>query len=309
MSTSPAAGPAPAAARAEGPATKPALPRDLAAATLAMIAGWLLVAVPTWITLARNVWATDEQSHGPVILAVALWLLWSERHKILAGSHRPATFAGGLVLAVATLLYAVGRSQAVIQAEVAALLLFLCAGLLWLGGWTALRRSWFPLFFLLFTIPLPGVLVQAVTLPLKSAVSYVAEQILAWAGYPVGRTGVILVVGQYQLLVADACAGLTSMFTLEAFGLLYMHLMGYTSKLRNVLVGILVIPCAFIANVVRVVVLVLVTYHLGNEAGQGFIHGFAGIVLFVVAFILLIGCDWLIGKWLAWRQPAAGAAA
>lgn len=294
MSTSPAVQP--------GTAPPARLPRDFAQAALLMLAGWLLVAVPTWHTLAGDVWATEEQSHGPVVLAVAMWLLWSKRHDIAQASGPAASWAGGMVLAAGVLLYALGRSQAVIQAEVLALLLFLAAGLLWLGGWPALRRAWFPLFFLLFTIPLPGVLVQALTLPLKSAVSYVAEHLLVWAGYPVARTGVILMVGQYQLLVADACAGLTSMFTLEAFGLLYMHMMGYTSRLRNVLVGILVIPCAFVANVVRVMVLVLVTYHLGNDAGQGFVHGFAGIVLFVVAFVLLIGCDWLLGRWLA-RRP------
>jgi len=146
--------------------------------------------------------------------------------------------------------------------------------------------------------------VDALSSPLKQGVSYVAELLLYPVGYPIARSGVILNVGQYQLLVADACAGLTSMFTLEAFGLLYMHVMGYTSRLRNVIVGILVIPCAFVANVVRVMVLVLVTYHLGNEAGQGFVHGFAGIVLFVVAFLLLIACDWAVGSWLARRGGA-----
>lgn len=280
------------------------LDREFAVAALAMVAGIALVAVPTWMTLARDVWSTEEQSHGPVVLGVALWLLWSLRQAIAAAPHKPAVWEGGLTLLAGLVLYVIGRSQAVIQAEVLALILFIATALLWLRGRRALRIAWFPLFFLLFTIPLPGVLVQAITLPLKSAVSYVSAHILHWMGYPVGRTGVILMVGQYQLLVADACAGLTSMFTLEAFGLLYMHVMGYTSKLRNVLLGVLVIPCAFIANVVRVIVLVLVTYHLGNEAGQGFVHGFAGIVLFVVAFILLIGCDWVVGRWLARRKPA-----
>lgn len=287
----------------------PAIDPSFLHATLAMIAGFLLVAVPTWVTLSREVWATEEQSHGPVVLGVAAWLLWSKRHAIAAVEAPPATAAGAILLGIGFVLYAIGRSQAIIQAEVLAHLFFISTALLWLRGRQGWRLAWFPLFFMLFTIPLPGVLVQAVTLPLKSAVSYVAEQLLVWGGYPVARTGVILMVGQYQLMVADACAGLTSMFTLEAFGLLYMHVMGYTSRLRNVIVGILVIPCAFIANVVRVMVLVLITYHLGNDAGQGFVHGFAGIVLFVVAFILLIGCDWVVGRWLARRERRANAAA
>jgi hypothetical protein len=70
----------------------------------------------------------------------------------------------------------------------------------------------------------------------------VATQLLYALGYPVGRIGVILTWGQYQLLVADACAGLNSMFTLEALGLLYMNLTRYTSLARNTALAILLIP-------------------------------------------------------------------
>ena len=76
--------------------------------------------------------------------------------------------------------------------------------------------------FLFFMIPLPGTLVDAHTLPMKMAVSYVAENVLYGLGYPISRTGVILQMGQYKLLVADACAGLQTLFTLEALGLLYL---------------------------------------------------------------------------------------
>jgi exosortase/archaeosortase family protein len=61
---------------------------------------------------------------------------------------------------------------------------------------------------------------------------------------------------------------------------------------RNVLLAVLIIPIAFIANVVRVMILMLVTYHFGDEAGQGFVHGFAGMVLFMVALALMLGTDW-----------------
>jgi exosortase len=117
-------------------------------------------------------------------------------------------------------------------------------------------------------------------------------------GYPVSRTGVILSVGPYQLLVADACAGLNSMFTLEALGLLYMNLMNYTAPARNIALALLIIPISFVSNVVRVMILVLVTYHFGDEAGQGFVHGFAGMVLFMVALMLMLATDKVLGLFL-----------
>ncbi len=140
-------------------------------------------------------------------------------------------------------------------------------------------------------IPLPGIFIDAVTMPMKMAVSYVAEHILFWVGYPIARTGVILQIGQYQLLVADACAGMHTLISLEALGLLYLNLVKHDSLFRNITLAILIIPISFTANVIRVMVLTLVTYYFGDAAGQGFVHGFAGMVLFVVALTLIMGVD------------------
>ena len=78
-------------------------------------------------------------------------------------------------------------------------------------------------------------------------------------------------------------------------GLLYLYLMQRTSVARNLIIMAAILPIAFFANVVRVMVLILVTYHLGDEAGQGFLHGFAGIMLFVVGLLFLFLLDGLLG--------------
>ena len=261
-----------------------------------LVAGFLLLLAPTVLELARQVWTSDEQGHGPIIGAVSLWLMWRRRQQVIDAPYRPANALGGLLFVLALALYALGRSQQIIQAQVVGVIAAAVALLLLLRGVQGLRAVAFPLAFLVFMVPLPGVLVQAITIPLKTAVSYVAEALMYHAGYPIGRTGVILTVGPYQLLVADACAGLNSMFTLEALGLLYMNLLGYTSKLRNVVLAILVIPIAFVANVVRVIILILVTYHFGDEAGQGFVHTFAGMVLFGVGLAMMLATDGLLGR-------------
>jgi exosortase len=129
------------------------------------------------------------------------------------------------------------------------------------------------------------------TMPMKMAVSYVTEHILYWANYPIARNGVILQIGQYQLLVADACAGLQTLLTLEALGLFYLNVVRHTSAFRNVMLAIFIIPISFSANVIRVITLTLITYYFGEAAGQGFLHGFAGMVLFVTALILILVAD------------------
>ena len=262
----------------------------------ALAAGFLLLLGPTVADLFKQVWQTDEQGHGPIIGAVSLWLMWRSRQRVIDAPYKPANWVGGLMFGLGMVLYALGRSQQIIQGEVVGMLSAAMGLVLLLRGKEALRVWAFPFFFMIFLVPLPGVLVQTLTIPLKTLVSYVAEYLIYHAGYPVGRTGVILTVGQYQLLVADACAGLNSIFTLEALGLLYANLMGYTSKLRNVLLAILVLPIAFVANVIRVLILIMVTYYMGDEAGQGFVHTFAGMVLFGVGLVMMLFTDGLLGR-------------
>lgn len=261
-----------------------------------VFAAWLILYGPTFWDLLNGIWAHEEHSYGPVILAAAVWLAWNERHQLTAnGTARPQVGVGAALVVIALMAYAIGRSQDILIFEVGSQIPLLIGALLMFVGRPAVRQLLIPLLLLIFVVPLPGDVVAAVTAPLKSAVSAVATQVMYLAGYPIARTGVMLSVGQYQLLVADACAGLTSMFTLEAMGLIYMKLMGYTSPLRNTLLAISLVPVAFFANVIRVIVLVLITYHFGDEAGQGFVHSAAGIVLFVVATLLMLVVDSMLG--------------
>ena len=81
---------------------------------------------------------------------------------------------------------------------------------------------------------------------------------------------------------------------LEALGILYLNLVHHQSMLRNIALPILIIPISFTANVIRVIVLALITYYWGSAAGQGFLHGFAGMVLFIAGLLLMFGTDSLL---------------
>ena len=293
--------------RSAGPTTRaPILPPGADRVALAaLLLGFAALYLPSYWMLAQRIWPSDEQGHGPIILAVSLWLLYAKRHELAAVPRRPSVLFGAPLLLLGLLLYVLGRSQFIMFFEVFSQILVLAGLFVLFLGPRALRVVWFPLFFLLFMVPLPGSLVASVTGPLKMAVSTVASKLLYLLGYPVARSGVIMSVGPYQLLVADACAGLNSMFTLEALGLLYMNLMRYTNAVRNTLLAILVIPIAFIANITRVIILVLITYYFGDEAGQGFVHGFAGIVLFLVGLMLMLATDKLLRVF--FPEKAAGA--
>lgn len=275
-------------------------------AWLPIIAGLMVLYLPSFLDLFRTIWATDEQKHGPIVLSVACWLAWRNWPNMWLASHGQQTSTWGWpIFIVGLLLYIIGRSQDILLFEVGSIIWLLVAILLLTRGTAALKAQWFALFFMLFMIPLPGALVDALTMPMKTAVSFVAEHILFSAGYPIARSGVVLQIGQYKLLVADACAGLHTLFTLEALGLLYLNIIRSDSLLRNVTLAILIVPISFTANVIRVMVLTLITYHFGDEAGQGFLHAFAGMVLFLSALLLIIAVDSLLQYAVRWRHRRA----
>lgn len=272
---------------------------------------WLLVAlglaamyVPSFIDLLQGVWGSERNVHGPIVLMVACCYLGVRVRQLrMEGliERRPAPLAGTLVLLLALACFALGRAQTVLFMEAGSLIPLLVGIVLLVYGVRTCRRLWFAFFFMLFMVPLPASVVDLLTQPLKIGVSHAAEYLLHLMDYPVARSGVIITIGPYQLLVADACAGLNSLFTLEALGLLYMNLVRHPSWLRNSLLALLIVPVSFTANTVRVVVLALITYYLGDAAGQGFLHGFAGMLLFFVALGLIIGLDSLL-RWIAVRH-------
>ena len=269
------------------------------------VLGMLALYAPTIHDLALNIWSTEEQSQGPIVLAICAWLIWRAWDRIddgAAGAPWPAV--GWLLVALALLLYVFGRSQRILSAQTLSAIFLLPGLVLLMRGPRQLCAGAFALFFMIFLVPLPATMVDAVTQPLKLAVSSVAATVLFAAGYPIARTGVILQIGQYQLLVADACAGLHTLFSLEAMGLLYLNVVRHGSLLRNVALAILIVPISFAANVIRVMVLALITYHFGDEAGQGFLHGFAGLVLFMTALMFIIATDSGL-RWLAARAQGA----
>lgn len=267
-----------------------------------ILAGLLAVVGPSVYGLATGLWLSEDHSHGMLVLGVLLWMLWTQR-QVFALPARPAPLSGWLLLGVGIVLYVLGRSQDILLFEVGAFLPVLAGTLLLLYGTAVLRRLGFFFVFLLFLLPLPGQLVDALTTPLKHQVSALSASLLYAAGYPIAKSGVVLHLGPYQLLVADACSGMRSMFSLAATGAMYLYLSGRRHPLHLALLVLSILPIAFLANTLRVVTLALITFYLGDAAAQSYLHDLASVSLYLFALALLIGLDYLLGALPGLRQP------
>ena len=274
-----------------------------------LLAACLSMVLPTLYSLATGPWTTEAGVQGPIVLATGSWLLLRRLPEIRAKAvHGSLAIATAMMLA-AIPLYIFGRAFDFISIEVAAMLLALLATAYAYVGFEVLKALWFPIFYLGFMVPLPGWVLDYITLPLKQLVSEVVTTTLQWLGYPIARVGVTIYIAQYQLLVEDACAGLNSLVSLVSIGLFYVYILHNSSAKYSILLLMLVIPIAILANVVRVMALVLLTYYFGDAVAQGFLHNFAGMVTFTSALLLIFLVDTLLRPVRRWLGGEDGHAA
>jgi exosortase B len=259
-----------------------------------LLLGLVVLGLPTLINVARESWTGETGVHGPIVLATGIWLFaqrWREMQEIRTPG-RPALVVA--LLLPALVVYAFGRAFDFLAIEVfafgAVLLSIFYAGF----GAEVLRRMWFPIVYLLFVVPIPGWVIDSITGPLKTYVSHSATYLLGLAGYPIVREGVTLYVAQYQLLVEDACAGLNSLISLTAISLFYIYVLHNASWRYALFLMLWIIPVALLANLLRVLILVLITCHFGNAAAQGFLHSTAGLVMFASALLGIFAVDRLM---------------
>ena len=262
----------------------------------ALLIGSVLAAyTPTIRSLIDGPWQTEQEGHGPLIIAAALWLVWQSREKLKVTTISPAPVVGWTTLLAGLVLMFLGRTQGVLPVEVLSVIPVITGCVLVSVGWPMLRVLAFPIGFLFFAVPAPDWAIDAATVPLKVFISDLVTRVLYAAGYPIAQNGVMIMIGSYQVLVKDACSGMNSIFALSAIGVFYAYAFRWENKLRSVLLLAAIIPITIAANFIRVVALVLIAYYGGVDLLEGTLHDLTGIGLFVIAVALLFLFDGFLG--------------
>jgi exosortase len=141
-----------------------------------------------------------------------------------------------------------------------------------LFGGGALRRYGFAIGFLVFMVPLPVALYAKIASPLQLSVSLVASALLNLSGIPALCEGnTITLPGDNKMFVAEACSGMRQLTGFLALTTAWAYLVSRPRWYRAVLV-LGSIPIAMTANVVRVTLTGMITYHLDPRFASGAFH-------------------------------------
>jgi exosortase len=271
-------------------------------ASIALVGGgFLLLYHAVIVKLVTAWWTDDNYSHGFLIVPIAAYLAWERRGRFAARAIRPAA-SGLLVIAGSVAVLAAGILGAELFLTRISMLGMLVGIVLFLFGWARLRVVAFPLAFLLLMVPLPAIIFNQIAFPLQILASQVGESVLRAFNVPVLREGNVLVLANATLEVAEACSGIRSLISLLTLGIVW----GYFSDRRGwmrVLIAASTIPVAVVSNGARIAGTGIAAERFGPAAAEGFFHEFSGWVIFIVAFVLMLGIQALMTR-LA-PQPAS----
>jgi exosortase len=252
---------------------------------------------PVWKGLL-NAWSSsDDYSHGFLIVPLSFYILWQKRDEIRKVKIRPTWLVFPLVLL--SLVSYIFADYAEIQTlSPLAMILFLGSSLFFLFGKQFFKVCSFPLFLLLFMVPVPAQIYAELTIPLQLFVTKTTALILSFIGIPHLREGNVLHLPEHTMQVVQACSGLRSIMSLLTLGVV----IGYFSLASNLLRTILfvfAIPIAILVNVVRLLLIVIILYYYNFDLASGMPHTVLGILVFCLAilfFILLRRCLTLCEK-------------
>ena len=266
----------------------------LAGLVTALVLGVLLLTLYWKILppLVAQWWDDPNYTHGFLVPLFSLYLIW--RHRAVLATLPRAGSALGLVilLAGAGQLYLgdLGADNFLMRSS---LIVVLGGLVLFHLGLPMFRALLFPLAFLFFMVPLPGVIFYAITFPLQRLAAEQAAWTLETLGVPVLLDGNIIHLAQLSLGVTEACSGIRSLISLAAGAVAWAYLF-FPLGWAAVLFVAATLPITIVAHAARVVLTGLIGQYLGVEYASGFFHEFAGLVIYVSAFACLLAIQSLI---------------
>ena len=232
----------------------------------------------------------DTFSQIPLIPLLSLYLVYDNRAAIFAELSigrilGPALIIPGIVLiAIGKLnLWQLGSTNMVS-------LLMLAAFLVWLGafglffGARAFRIACFPLFFLLFMIPIPEPALSKIIYLLQAGSSEMVELFFRMAGVPYLRQGFVFELPGVAIRVAEECSGIRSSLALLITTVLASHFFLRTNW-KRLLLCVVVVPIVIFKNGLRIATLSMLAIYVNPGFLYGRLHHQGGFVFFIIALL------------------------
>lgn len=242
-----------------------------------------------------HVWRTDTYAgHGMFVPLFSAVLVWMDRDRlrVVPARGHPAGFA---VILCGLALLLLGRWAESLLVQGVSIVVAVAGSVLWRFGARYLRAVAFPVGFLLFMVPLPRLVVDAVTLDLQLFAAGFAGAVLGLLDIPFYLSGVLIELPTITLQVAEVCNGLRFLMALVVLTTAFAQV-SQRSLGRKLLLVASAVPTAILANAVRVAAIVAAAYYVGPEASSGLIHYSIGKAVWALTLVPLVALGLLLRR-------------
>jgi exosortase len=240
----------------------------------------------------RTRW-TGDYAYGMFLPLASLAALWMRRKEIAAAPRR-VDWRGAGVVALGLALHWMGVLAQQPRISVVAFILLLWGLPLLMYGWGLARWLIFPCSYLVLAIPLN--FIDSMTAPLRLLATAASAGILNGFGLEVQRVGSGLYSGSgnpFAFNVAAECSGLRSLLAMTALMGFYAW---YSQKtlVKKWILFVCSVPVAVIANICRVILVVVAAALFGQEAAMDLWHDYSGYPIFLISIMLMLLLDRLL---------------
>jgi exosortase len=246
-----------------------------------------------------------DMAYAAFLPFVSLWALWRKRRD-LAAAPRAVAWSGLPLVAFALFLHWVGVRAQQPRVSMAALIVLLWAIPFLLYGWRFAKHLLFPVGYLFLSIPMN--FLDSMTSPLRIFAAWTSATILNGFGLRIVQTGAGLssaAGNPFALDVAPECSGLHSLLAMTALMAAYAWYSQGTI-LKKWFFFLCSVPVAIVANIFRIMLVVLVAAAFGQERAMGLWHDYSGYPVFIAGILMMLALDRLMNlDWTAlWHRFA-----
>ena len=262
--------------------------------SLAIVAILLLSIFFSGLSQMVSVWEREEYSHGFLLPFIALFLIWQKKDQLERLPFK-GSWAGLLIVAGGILLYLMGELSTLYILVQYAFLIVLVGLAIAFMGWKAFKITWVPFLILVFMIPLPTFLFNALSAQLQLISSQLGVAVIRLFDISVFLEGNVIDLGVFKLQVVEACSGLRYLFPLMTLGFIAAYFFK-GAFWKRAIIFLSTVPITVLMNSFRIGVIGVTVNNWGPAMAEGFLHDFEGWVVFMGCTGVLIIEMWLLAK-------------